>query len=167
MSKPAVRSRKPKPEAMFCRAAGWSSVLVTRTSRQQATSATTSDDLEDRLAHLGPIEEARRRGRACRSAALGRRRPSLELRRAARRAKRRPPGRRRARRRQRIGGAYCRPPLVHSSFRPRAILSREPGADVALEDLAVVADRLDDAVRPSRCRGRCPCRSRPRCRAGA
>ena len=27
---------------------------------------------------------------------------------------------------QRIGGAYCRPPWVHSLFRPRAILSFEP-----------------------------------------
>src|ERR1041385_6401919 len=28
--------------------------------------------------------------------------------------------------RQRIGGAYCRPPLVHSALMPRAILSGEP-----------------------------------------
>src|SRR5215468_1797122 len=28
--------------------------------------------------------------------------------------------------RQRIGGAYCRPPWVHSLFRPRSILSTEP-----------------------------------------
>ena len=49
---------------------------------------------------------------------------------------------------QRIGGAYCRPPLVHSAFRPRAILSGEPWPDVPLEDLAVVADMLDDAIGP-------------------
>jgi len=28
---------------------------------------------------------------------------------------------------QRIGGAYCSPPLVHSALSPRAILSAEPG----------------------------------------
>ena len=28
--------------------------------------------------------------------------------------------------RQRIGGAYCRPPWVHSLFRPRSILSGLP-----------------------------------------
>ena len=49
---------------------------------------------------------------------------------------------------QRIGGAYCRPPLVHSSFWPRAILSGEPMPTLRSKTLAVVTDLLDDVVDP-------------------
>ena len=45
--------------------------------------------------------------------------------------------------RQRYGGAYIRPPSVHSALTPR---SRPSGREVALEDLAVVPDLLDDLV---------------------
>ena len=41
-----------------------------------------------------------------------------------------------------------RPPLFHRLLAPRGSFSADFGSDVALEDLAVVADGLDRAVRP-------------------
>ena len=69
-----------------------------------------------------------------------------------------------------VSGSAARtamPPLVHSAFRPRAIFSGEPCADIALEHLAVIADLLDDAVPPSRWSARAARRNCPRCRAAA
>ena len=72
------------------------------------------------------------------------RRPS-----AARRMPRRSAVRHRPRARdQRIGSAYIRPPWVHRLLRPRSSFSGELGADIALEDLAVIADLLDRVVDP-------------------
>ena len=48
----------------------------------------------------------------------------------------------------RIGGAYCRPPLVHKRVEAALDLDRRAHADVALERFAVVPDRLDDAIGP-------------------
>ena len=59
---------------------------------------------------------------------------------------------------QRIGGAYWRPPLVH--MRVDAARHAEHG-DVAVPDLAVVADLLDDVVGPLVVEPRAPCPCRP------
>ena len=64
---------------------------------------------------------------------------------------------------QRIGGAYCRPPLVHMLLIPRGtpigVMSRS-------HILAEVADLLDRRCRPTCCRARAPCPCRPQRRAG-
>ena len=66
----------------------------------------------------------------------------------------------------RRGVLECRP-CVHSAFRPRAIFSVGARADVALEDLAVIADRLDDVRRPVVGEADALAEGCRRCRAGA
>ena len=76
------------------------------------------------------------------------------MRRKAGNAASRPVARRSADRR-RVLEAALRPQRVEAA----GDLERRARADIALEDLAVIADRLDDVVRPSRCRGRGRCRT--------
>ena len=57
MSKPEVRSQKPKPEAMFCRRR-LSATLLT-ISQTAMPSGDDQNDLVDDLPDLGAIEEAR------------------------------------------------------------------------------------------------------------
>ena len=63
MSKPAVRSRKPKPEAMFARCR--LSMVLWTIHQNSASSATTSMTWIEEPAHLGSIEEIRRLVAGC------------------------------------------------------------------------------------------------------
>ena len=143
ISKPARPRRKPKPDAMLARCR-LSIVLSTIHQTPKATSATNQHDLEEMPRTLGSLRNEAFAGSCARDDMLHGHRgsPSAKAQKAG------TPVRPGLQLDQRIGGAYCRPPLVHSALMPRAILSGVAGADVALEDLAVVADALDDVDDP-------------------
>ena len=61
MSKPAVVFQKPKPEAMFCRCR--LAAVLEMIIQNRAAERDDEDDLEEDLAHLGPVEEIERAGR--------------------------------------------------------------------------------------------------------
>ena len=169
MSKPARFHRKSKPEAMLARrrlAIVLLAIQATeddqRRSRRATWKAIAADlRIVEERGVAAPVDAGPRH--VSPSAICDRSLPpgAMPGGRAGRRAR---PARATAD--QRIGGAYWMPPLDQSAFRPRAICELRAGADVALEDLAVVADRLDRRWRPSRWRGRCPRRRCRRRRAG-
>ena len=168
MSKPAGPTRKSKPLWMP-RTRMFSSVLCARnqiTKRDQPE----RDDLVERprTARLRSDHSRRFGGGCCGFIVMGLRGKG--------RAAPGPKGRRRSiaftrsaatepvlANRRGVHDAALVPEVVHAARQAQ----RRLRADVALEDLAVVADRLDGAVRPSPCPGRAACRCLRRCRGCA
>ena len=125
MLNPASRSRKPNPVAMFCRLQILQRVVDEKGAEREHRGD--EQDLDDDAAHDRVVPgrrpfRPRCRRRLLRSATSGRD--------------------------QRIGIAYISPPLRPQIVEAAIQLQRRLGADIALEDLAVIADRLDRVIGP-------------------